>query len=107
MAGRVIGLIYCMMCALPFLIISIYGKDGKEPINFWSGDTTLKSKVNNVQEYNKKMASLYKKCSVFFLITGIGFFIMPIIGVIMICFACTLGIYLAYRNYKNILSLYS
>ncbi len=107
MFGRIVGLIACIMCAFPFLIISIYNKDSKEPINFWSGDTTLKSKVINVPEYNKEMASLYKKCSVAFFITGICFLIVPIIGVIMVCFDCTIGIYLVYRNYKRILSLYS
>ena len=45
MVGKIIALVSCIMCALPFLIISVYNKDSKEPINFWSGDTTLKSKV--------------------------------------------------------------
>jgi len=107
MLGRIIGLIACIMCGFPFLIISILQKDSKEPINFWSGDTTLKSKVKNVTEYNKEMGQLYKKCSIAFLVTGIGFLIMPIFGAIMICFECTLGIYIVYRNYKRILSLYS
>ena len=49
MVGRIVGLIACFMSALPFFIISFYDKDSKEPINFWSGDTTLKSKVRNVQ----------------------------------------------------------
>lgn len=42
MVGRIIGFISCVMCAIPFLIIAIYNKDSKEPINFWSGDTTLR-----------------------------------------------------------------
>lgn len=107
MVGRIIGLIACIMCAFPFLIISIYDKDSNEPINFWSGDTTIKSKVKNVQDYNKEMALLYKKCSIAFLVTGIGFLDIPIVGVILVCFDCTLGIYLVYRNYKRILYLYS
>lgn len=107
MVGRIVGLVSCIMCAFPFLIISVYNKDSKEPINFWSGDTTLKTKVKNVEEYNKEMALLYKKCAVAFLVTGAGFLAMPFIGVIMICFDCTIGIYLVYRNYKRILFLYS
>lgn len=58
MVGRIVGLVFCLMCAVPFLIISVTNKDSKEPINFWSGDTTLKSKVKNVAEYNNKMAAL-------------------------------------------------
>lgn len=107
MAGRIIGLVSCLICAVPFLIISVYNKDSKEPINFWSGDTTLKSKVKNVTEYNNKMAVLYKRYAIAFIISGIGFVILPFLGVIMVCFDCTLGIYLMYRNYKKILNLYS
>lgn len=107
MVGRIIGLISCLMCAFPFFIISIYNKNSEEPINFWSGDTTLKSKVQNVCAYNKEMSLLYKKCAAAFLITGIGFLLMPVIGVIMVCFDCTAGIYLVYQKYKKILGLYS
>ncbi len=107
MAGRIIGLISCLMCAVPFLIIAVYNKDSKEPINFWSGDKTLKSNVTNIHEYNKGMAVLYKKCAIAFLITGIGCMITLPVGLIMLCVDCTLGIYLAYRNYKRILNQYS
>lgn len=106
MVGNIIGMISCFMCAFPFFIISVYGKNSNEPINFWSGDTTLKSKVRNVKEYNKEMAMLYKKCAVAFFITGIGCLILPVIGIIMICLDCTLGFYLVYRNYKKILGAF-
>ena len=107
MFGRIVGFISCLMCAVPFYIIAVYNKDSKEPINFWSGDTTLKSNVKNAVEYNKKMAILYKRCAIAFLISGIVFFASHFWGVIMICFDCTLGIYLVYRSYKSILDMYS
>lgn len=40
MVGNIIGLVSCLMCAVPFFILSAFGKDSDEPINFWSGDTT-------------------------------------------------------------------
>jgi hypothetical protein len=107
MFGKIIGLISCLMCAFPFFIIGIFNKDSKEPISFWSGDTTLKSKVKNVAEYNEKMAALYKKCAIVFVISGIVWLISPVVGVVAICFDCTLGIWLVYKNYKRILDLYS
>ena len=107
MIGNIIGLISCLMCALPFFIISIYGKNSDEPINFWSGDTTLKSKVKNLKEYNKEMAVLYKIYAAAFLIAGIGCLILPVMGIIIICLDCTLGPYILYRNYKKILRRYS
>lgn len=107
MVGRIVGLVSCIMCAIPFFIISIYNKDSKEPINFWSGDTTLKAKVKNIEEYNKEMVLLYKKCAIVFLITGVVFLAMPFVGMIIICLECTVGIYLVYLKYKKILQLYS
>ena len=58
----------------------------KEPINFWSGDTTLKSKVKNVYKYNRKMALLYKKCAMAFWITGLAFLVLPVVGIFLVCF---------------------
>lgn len=100
--GRIVGLVSCLMCAVPFLIIAS-GKDSMEPINFWSGDTTLKSKVKNIAEYNGKMAVLYRKCAIAWLISGISWLILPLLGIIMTCLDCTLGIYLMYLSYKKIL----
>lgn len=107
MLGRIIAFVSCFMCAIPFLIVSVYSKESREPINFWSGDTTLKEKVKNVSEYNKEMAALYKKCAIAFLLTGVSFVILPVVGVVLLCFDCTLGIYLMYREYKKILERYS
>lgn len=107
MVERIIGLVSCFMCAVPFLIISKYDKDSSTPINFWSGDTTLKSKVKNVKEYNKEMAALYKKCAIAFLLTGIGFVLIPALGVVLLCLDCTVGIYIVWRCYKKLLKRYS
>ena len=106
MVGGIIGLVSCLMCAVPFLIISVYNKNSNEPINFWSGDTTLKSKVKDVRGYNTEMAALYKKCAIGFLLAGIGCLVYPLAGIIMVGFDCTLGIYLVYRCYKKILNRY-
>lgn len=103
MFGRIVGLISCMMCSFPFFIVATYNKDSKDPITFWSGDTSLKSKVKNISEYNREMADLYKKYAIAFLVTGIGFLVVPVIGMIMLCLDCTLGIYMVYRKYKCIL----
>lgn len=107
MAGRIVGLISCIACAIPFLIIAVCNKDSKEPIHFWSGDTTLKRKVKNVKEYNREMALLYKRGFVAFLVAGIGFIVAPIAGVVLMCFDCILGFYLMYKDYKRILNTYS
>ncbi len=107
MVGRIVGLVSCLMCAVPFLIISLYDRNSSEPIHFWSGDTSLKKKVKNIRDYNREMSELYKKCAIMFLVAGIGFIVYPAIGIILVCLNSTLGIYIMYRIYKKILHTYS
>lgn len=107
MVDRIIWCLCCFLCGFPFLIISICNRKSSEPISFWSGDQTLKSKVKNVKEYNEGMAVLYKKCFICLGITGAAFLVMPVAGIMMLCFDFTIGIYLTYRNYKKLLRLYS
>ena len=107
MIERIVGFVCCLMCAVPFFICAKYDKESREPIGFWSGDKTLKSKVKNIPEYNKEMAELYGKCAYAFLLTGIGYGILPYLGIIMICLDCSIGFYVMWRNYKKILGKYS
>lgn len=107
MAGRIAGFVCFLLCAFPFWVIGAYNKDSSEPIHFWSGDTSLKDKVRDVKGYNAEMAQLYKRCALFFLLTGIVFVVFPIGGIVLTVFACSVGIYLAYRVYKRILERYS
>lgn len=101
--GRVIALIGCIMCSLPLFIISHYEKDSVTPITFWSGDKSLTEKVKDVKSYNQKMAKLYGKCAAIFLLTGVAFLILPVLGAVLIVLDCTAGIYIVWRCYKRIL----
>lgn len=103
MVGNIIGFISCLMCAIPFFILSAFGKDSDEPINFWSGDTTLRAKVKNVKAYNQKMALLYKRYAAAFLAAGIGCLILPAAGIVILCLNCTAGLLLVYKSYRKIL----
>lgn len=107
MAGRIVGLITCLLCAVPFLIIAVFDRGSSTPISFWSGDKSLKEKVHNIADYNKEMADLYKKCAIAFGIAGAGWFIHFILGIIILLLECTVGIYFVYKKYKNILKKYS
>lgn len=102
-AGRFLALIACVMCSLPFFIISRYEKDSMTPITFWAGDKSLKDKVIDIKGYNQRMAKLYGKCGAVFILTGIVFLVFPAVGTILIAFECTIGIYIVYRCYKRIL----
>lgn len=63
--------------------------------------------AKNVCGYDRKMAKLYKKSAIAFLIAGVWFILLPVLGVTMLCFNCTVGIYLVYGKYRKILKLYS
>lgn len=107
MVGRIIGLIACLLCAVPFLIISVYDKGSNTPISFWSGDKSLMEKVHDIAGYNKEMADLYKKCAIAFVIAGACCLVHLILGIVIILLECTVGIYVVYKKYKVILEKYS
>ena len=107
MAGRIIGFICYMLCAVPFWVIATYNKDSKDPISFWSGDASLKDKVKNVPDYNREMAALYNKYAWAFFVAAVAGAVHPLAGVAVMALDCTVGIFLVYRAYKNILDKYS
>ncbi len=103
----IIGLVCCMLCAFPLFVIGHFEKDSIEPIMFWAGDKTLKKKVKDVQGYNSDISKLYIKCAFVFVITGILCMIHFGVAMIAILLESTLGIYIAWKIYKSILSRYS
>lgn len=105
MVGRIIGFICCALCAIPFFFIPKLNKKN-DPISFWSGDNTLKDKVDNVEAYNKEMSMLYRVYGTSFLLAGIFIFFDWIIGVLLLCICSTVGIFLIYFIYKKILKKY-
>lgn len=107
MGGKIVGLVVCLLCAVPFLIIGTFEKNSKEPITFWSGDKTLKSKVKDVTAYNLEMGMLYQKCAFAFMFSGICCLISLGFGIVIILLDCTAGAYLMYRSYKKILERHS
>ena len=107
MAGRIIGFIAYMMCAVCFWAIAKFGKNGKDPISFWNGDTSLKGKVKDVAAYNREMASLYNKYGWAYFVAAVGGVIHPLAGVAIMAVDITVGIFLVHRAYKKILQKYS
>ena len=108
MAGRIIGCFSCILCALPFFYLAWEGKrKNAQPLAFWSGDDSLKDKVADILAYNAEMSRLYRLFGAAFAAAALFFLIFPPIGLALILLNCTLGIYLLWRAYKNILVKYS
>ena len=106
MAGRIISFISYLLCAIPFWVIAKFGKDSKDPISFWTGDTSLKGKVKDIPAYNREMAKVYTIYGWAYFAAAVGGAIHPIAGV-GIMLVDLLGIMFVYRAYKRILSKYS
>lgn len=106
MAGRIISFISYMLCAIPFWGIAKFGKDGKDPISFWSGDTSLKGKVKDVAAYNREMAKVYTIYGWAYFAAAVGGAIHPIAGVAIMALDL-IAIIFVYRAYKKILAKYS
>ena len=106
MAGQIISFISYFMCAAAFWSIAKCGKHSKEPISFWSGDTSLKGKVKDVAAYNREMAKVYTIYGWAYFAAAVGGAIHPIAGVVIMVLDLT-AIIFVYRAYKKILAKYS
>lgn len=104
---KIICFVSCLLCAFPLFVIGYFNKDSREPITFWSGDKSLKGNVKDVKGYNTEMSKLYTKCALTFVLTGIVCIIHVWTGTLCILLECTVGIYLAWKVYKRILSKYT
>lgn len=108
MAERIVGFVCCLLCAFPIFVVSYFSKGSKEPMGFWAGsEKRLREVLKDVGGFNQEMSRLYAKCSLAFVISGIVCLIYPLAGMVCIGFDCTVGIYIVWRIYKNILLKYS
>lgn len=103
MVGKIIFFVSCFMCAVPFLIISIFDKESITPIPFWSGsEKKLKEELKDIKGYNAKMSKLYKKVALTFVLCGVVGLIHSILGFAALICTCTIGFYYIYKKYKKI-----
>lgn len=103
----IVGLVSCLLCAFPLFVIGYYNKNSREPIVFWAGDKSLKEKVKDIQGYNDEISKLYIRRALAFVAAGILCLIYFEFGIVCILLESTLGIYVVWRIYKNILLRYS
>ena len=103
----IVGAACCILCAFPLFVMGHYNKNNREPLTFWAGDTSLKEKVKDIQGYNNEISKLYIKCALAFVATGILCLIFFWFGIICVLLESTLGIYVVWRIYKNILLRHS
>ena len=107
MAERMIGALCCLLCAVPFFALPRIKIENGEPINFWSGDETLKEKIADIEGYNRAMARVFRRYALAFLAAALAFALYPIAGAVLLCINCSVSVWLFYRAYKKNLNRYS
>lgn len=107
MASRVIGAFSSFLCFLPMFLISFAGKKSKEPINFISGDNSLKKKIKDVKAYNHAMAVLFLIWSLCYFCAGILYLFNPLYGTMMLICSCTIVLAMMFIWYKILVKRYS
>ena len=104
--ARIVGLITCLLCAIPFFIIGHY-KDSRHPIGLSTKDGKLSTKIHPVEQFNQEMSKLYLRCALVFGITGLVFLLHVMTGFILLMLECTVGLFAVTKKYKAIILKYS
>lgn len=107
MGERIILIIVSLLCGIPFYFIGAFGKTSRTPMSFWSGDSSLKYKVKNVEKYNLEMGKIYQRYGLVYIIVAVAVLMSPIIGLILLFTNTIIGICIVYKQYKQILEKYS
>ncbi len=76
-------------------------KDSRDPVPFWTGDTSLKGIIGDVKAYNAAMGKLYKRYGLAFCASGIACALVPAVGFALVMLCATAGVYFVYRQYKR------
>ena len=107
MGEKIIMIMSCLLCAIPFYTIAFLGKNSSTPITFWAGDNKLKNIVKDVKGYNLEMFKLYSFYATIFLFAGIAYIFHEPLGLFILIIASTVGIFPIYLRYKIILKKHS
>ena len=97
----------CLLCALVFFFMTVFGEKYSEPINFWSGDATLKSRIKDLPCYNADMSVLYRVWAATWMIISIISLFSVTIGFFLLLANVSFGVYTIHHFCKRILSKYS
>lgn len=108
MAGRIILSLCCFLCAGAFFLNAFLCGIKNSPVTFWNGsDSTLKKIVRDVPNYNREMKQAFLLHALGWLLSGIASAFSPAAGLLCLALLCTLGFWLLWKRYKQILAKYS
>ena len=108
MAGRIILSLCCFLCAGGFFLNTYLCGIKNTPVTFWNGsDNTVKNLVRDVPNYNREMKKAFLLHAAIWLLCGIASAFSPMAGLLLLPLQCTLGLFLLWKRYKQLLTKYS
>ncbi len=106
MFGQVLMLVCCWICGGMFLGYSLYARQAKKPVWFWSGSTVDPETISDIPAYNRANARMWAAYSVLFWVCGVLGFFFPAAAGAVLTVSCLGGIPLLIIFYGRILKKY-
>ena len=108
MAGRIILSLCCLLCAGAFFLNGCLCRIRSSPVAFWTGgEQALKNTIKDAAGYNREMGTAFRWYGLGWLLDAIGAAYSPTMGLAVMAALCTLGLFLLWRRYRQLLSKYS
>lgn len=108
MAGRIILSLCCLLCAGAFFLNGFLCRIRSSPVAFWTGgEQALKNTIKDAAGYNREMGTAFRWYGLGWLLDAIGAAFSPTMGLAVMAALCTLGLFLLWRRYRQLLSKYS
>ena len=108
MAGRIILSLCCLLCAGAFFLNVHLCRIRSSPVAFWTGgEQALKNTIKDAAGYNREMGMAFRWYGLGWLLDAIGAAFSPTMGLAVMAALCTLGLFLLWRRYRQLLSKYS
>ena len=108
MAGRIILSLCCLLCAGAFFLNGCLCRIRSSPVAFWTGgEQALKNTIKDAAGYNLEMGTAFRWYGLGWLLDAIGAAFSPTMGLAVMAALCTLGLFLLWRRYRQLLSKYS
>lgn len=104
MVGRIILSLCCFLCAGAYFLNGRLCRICSSPVAFWTGsEQALKAAIKDPARYNREMGSAFRCYGVAWLICGLLGALSPLAGIIGMIAVLTLGLFLLWKQYRQIL----
>ena len=105
--GSIIWYFIMLLCTFVFFTIGYIARTSTKPMHFYSGTNVDAASITDIKAYNKANSNMWNAYALWYLISTFTHALNPMLAVIMLMFACTIGIGVLVCVYNKILNKYS